>query len=145
MSWTCTFLMEHHVYLKEQLTFEPLIRLGHLANISQIQKRALVISMKIIDSICCQWYSSSIQPKIRTLENLYLILWAYQLLNTVFKTFLMTLIVISANVIFLYHIMRCINICKIYTTQWINISQIILNGVKITKSCTAERAIQSAK
>lgn len=59
------------------------------------------------------------------------------------KTFLMWSAVIFMNGIFWYYIIKCVNICNIYISQWTNIFQRPVYDVTIL--CMVKRFIQSKK
>ena len=63
------FFIEHHFYLKKELTDKlSFHRLENLAGIfSQMNEMSLFTSRKITNSIGCQWQNSGFQVKIQTL------------------------------------------------------------------------------
>lgn len=74
----CFVCMQHHSYLKEQLTEKPATQTwacgGHLIQNDWSEPAA---SRETIYRSCNQWLNSDFQVKVQILENLYLPPWAY--------------------------------------------------------------------
>lgn len=85
-----------------------------------------VISRKTIGIIYCQWYNLIFHGENKNFRKLEFIT-ASLAFSLVFKTFQMRLVALLIKLhFFMFHIMKYVNIWKIYIISWINIFQMTI-------------------